>query len=78
MFGRFFVFLFGFGLSVIGATFLILYLNLMTVGYSFTEYVNFIIRRPELYYLIIGLLIITITIMWKEDKKYELHLWYFS
>lgn len=74
MFGRFFVFLFGFGLSVIGATFLILYLNLMTVGYSFTEYVNFIIRRPELYYLIIGLLIITITIMWKEDKKYELHL----
>ena len=41
------IFLIGFGLSVIGFVFIISYLNLMTIGYNFGEYVNFIIRKPE-------------------------------
>ena len=74
MFGRLFLFLFGFGLCILGSTFLILYLNLITIGYSFLEYVNFIIRRVETYYLIVGLIIVTLTIMLPGGKRYELHL----
>ena len=42
---RIFLFLLGFGLMVIGSSYIILYLNLMTMGYNFLNYVNFIIRR---------------------------------
>ena len=59
---RIFFFLIGFAMTVLGSTFMILYLNLMTIGYTFTEYVNFIIRRPEIYYLVIGLIIIILTL----------------
>lgn len=78
MFSRIFFFLFGFGMMVIGASFLILYLNLFTIGYSFLDYVNFIIRRPETYYLIVGFIILALTLILPGGKKYEFYLWYFS
>ena len=55
---RVFFFLLGFGLMVIGCSFIILYLNLTTIGYNFLEYVNFIIRRIECLYSVIGIVII--------------------
>jgi len=73
---RIFFFLLGFGLMIVGFTYIILYLNLMTIGYNFNEYVNFIIRRFECYYSVIGFLIILITLITKGDKKYELYIWY--
>lgn len=42
---RVFFFLLGFGFMVIGCSFIILYLNLMSMGYNFLNYVNFIVRR---------------------------------
>lgn len=69
MLNRIFFFLLGFGLMVIGFTYIILYLNLMTIGYNFNEYVNFIIRRKECYYSIIGFIIILITIIKKGEIK---------
>lgn len=78
MLTRIFTFLFGFGMMVIGSSFLVLYLNLLTIGYSFKEYVNFIIRQPEFYYFIIGMIIIMLTTIMPGGKKNELHLWYFS
>jgi len=77
MFTRIFFFLVGFAMTVLGSTFIILYLNLMTIGYTFKEYVNFIIRRPEIYYLIIGLITIILTLT-LGGKKNELYLWYIS
>jgi len=73
---RIFFFLVGFALLVIGLVFTILYLNLLTIGYNFSFYVNFITRRIECYYTIIGFLIILLTIIIKGEKKHELHLWY--
>lgn len=73
MFTRIFFFLVGFAMTVLGSTFIILYLNLMTIGYTFKEYVNFIIRRPEIYYLIIGLITIILTLT-LGGKKNELYL----
>lgn len=71
---RIFFFLIGFALMTIGLTFTILYLNLLTIGYNFSIYVNFILRRIECYYTIIGFTIILLTLTIKGDKKHELHL----
>ena len=66
---RIFFFLVGFALLTIGNTFLILYLNLLTIGYNFSFYVNFITRRIECYYAPIGFIIIILTLIIKGDKK---------
>lgn len=66
---RVFFFLLGFGLMVIGCSFIILYLNLTTMGYNFLEYVNFIIRRVECYFSIIGFIIIILSIALKVDYR---------
>ncbi len=71
---RIFFFLVGFALMVIGLSFIILYLNILTIGYNFNFYVNFITRRIECYYAVIGFIIILLTLMIKGDKKHELHL----
>ena len=73
---RIFFFLVGFALLVIGLVFTILYLNLLTIGYNFSFYVNFIIKRIECYYAIVGFIIILLTIIIKGEKKHELYLWY--
>ncbi len=66
---RVFFFLLGFGLMVIGCSFIILYLNLTTMGYNFLEYVNFIIRRIECYFSIIGFIIMILSITLKGDYR---------
>jgi len=71
---RIFFFLFGFGLMVVGFTYVILYLNLFTIGYNFWEYVNFIFSRVECYFVFVGLFILILSIFIKGDKEYELYL----
>lgn len=74
MIARIFFFLLGFGLTVIGGIYIISYLNLLTIGYNFLEYVNFISRRIECLSSILGLLLITFTIYLPGGHKYELHI----
>lgn len=71
---RVFFFLLGFGFTVIGFSFIILYMNLTTMGYNFINYVNFISRRMECYYSIVGLIIMMLSICIKGDKKDEFYL----
>jgi len=71
MFFRIIIFLLGIILTITGMISLILYLNLLTFGYSFLEYVNFIIRKFECISLFIGLIIIWISI---TRRKHEIHL----
>ena len=66
---RVFFFLLGLGLMVIGCSFIILYLNLTTMEYNFLEYVNFIIRRVECYFSIIGFIIMILSITLKGDYR---------
>ena len=75
MLTRIFFFLIGFGLTVIGSVYIISYLNLLTIGYNFLEYVKFISRRIECLNVLIGIVIMSITIFTKGGKD-ELHLWY--
>lgn len=74
MITRIIFFLIGFGLSVIGFVFIISYLNLINLGYNFTEYVNFICSKVECLIGPIGLLIIYLSIFIKGGKKNELHI----
>ena len=71
---RVFFFLIGFGLTVIGSVYILVYLNLLTIGYNFLEYVNFIIRRFECLIFIFGVIIMYISIMLPGGKNNELHL----
>lgn len=54
--------LIGIILSSIGLFFFILYLNLLVMGYSFFLFGNFIIRRVECYFLIIGIILIYVSV----------------
>ncbi len=71
---RIFFFLFGFGIMTLGFVYIILYLNLMNIGYNFSYYVNFIIRRVECYFTIIGFIIMNLSMYIKGDKKYGLYI----
>ena len=70
---RFLIFLIGFGLTVIGLSYIILYLNLFTIGYNFLEYVKFIIRRIECLNFVVGVLLILLSIFYRGGKN-ELYL----
>ena len=69
---RIFLFLIGFGLTTIGFVYIISYLNLFALGYNFSQYANFIIRRPECLNTLLGILLITISMI--IGGKNELHI----
>ena len=69
--GRFIAFLIGFGLMVIGFSYIIMYANIVVIGYNFYEYVHFIIGKIECWYSVIGLFIITLVIYIPRRKKNE-------
>lgn len=74
MIARIIFFLIGFGFSIIGFVFMISYLNLITIGYTFEEYVQFISSNIECLIGPIGLLISTLAIFIPGGKKNELHI----
>lgn len=58
----------GIYLVSIGIVYLIINLNLLTMGYSFIEYVKFIISNIYFYYILIGILLIYMSVL-RKDKK---------
>lgn len=60
-----------------GFSTLILYINLFSFGYNFKEYISFIIKIPQFYYLIVGFIIINLAYFYKGEKN-DKHIWYFS
>lgn len=73
MLGRFFLFLVGFGFLVLGFSYMILFLNLLTIGYNFSEYVNFIVRSYQTYFILIGFILMSLSV-YIGGKKHELYL----
>lgn len=55
------LFILGIYLVSLSITFIIIYLNLLNQGYNFMEYVQFIIRRPEILSIFLGLFLIFIS-----------------
>lgn len=54
----------------IGLTYIIIYINLFTFGYTIKEYIIFILKQPENYLFFIGLFIeIILVLTWKGKRK---------
>lgn len=66
---RIFLFMCGFGLMVTGFNTIILYINLFSFGYNFKEYLSYIIKLPEFYYLLFGFILVNFSILKKGDKN---------
>ena len=64
------LFLSGVVFSIIGLFFIILYLNLFVIGYSFFEFVYFIIRSIYCDLFFIGIILIILSL--KKRRKNEL------
>ena len=56
------LYIFGVILTSIGLLFIIIYLNLLTMGYSFLEFVKFISRRGEVWLLVVGIICIVFSL----------------
>ena len=72
--GRMFFFLLGFGLMVIGFTYIITYMNLMSMGYSFSQYLSFIVSKVECLFAFIGFILVSIIILTKGTEENDLHI----
>lgn len=57
-----FLLLVGFGISVAGGITVIAYLNLIVSGHGFINFIRFIVKRPEAYLFLAGILLIWISI----------------
>jgi|GEM_PF-723279 len=60
----------GFGLMILGLFYTLGYLNLLTIGYNFCEYLEFIIKRYECMIFVVGLCltIISFYIPWRDEN----------
>lgn len=72
--GRLFVFLLGFGLMIVGFTYIITYMNLMSMGYNFLQYLAFIFSRVECLFAAIGFILVSIIILTKGTRENDLHI----
>ena len=66
---KFLISLLGFMLMVVGFFYIIIYINLLSFGYSLTEYFSYLISRYECWFLLIGLILIIISLVRKGRKN---------
>lgn len=71
---RVFLFLIGVVLCATGLCFMILYINILNMGYSFNNYVNFIIRRAECWIILFGIIFIFLSMLKRKELKNDLYL----
>ncbi len=71
---RIFLFLIGFGFTLIGSIYVISYLNLMTIGYNFFQYGQFISKQFECLIGIVGILIMLLTVYFPKGGEHEFYL----
>ncbi len=62
------LFVIGIVLISISISFLIIYINLLNMGYTFSEYVNFIIRRLEIIAFIPGICLVIISMLKRKGN----------
>ena len=73
---KYVTFLIGFGLTSIGLSYMIAFLNYIVIGYSFNDYIEFIIKRIEFYYVIVGIILMVYSIYNIGDDNNELYIRY--
>ena len=68
------MFIIGFTMCSLSLTFLFLYLNILNLGYSFIEFINFIIKKWELYLFFVGIILMIISL--RKEKINDICLWF--
>lgn len=63
------LFFIGILLCSISFSFMLIYMNLLNMGYSFYDYVNFIIRRGEILCIIPGIILLIILMHKRKGNK---------
>lgn len=66
---RLFLYLSGVLFCSLGVLFIIIYLNLLNMGYNFLEYVHFIIVKPQCLIVILGVFNIYLALKGKGKKN---------
>lgn len=70
MITRVLIMLIAFFFMVTGLTYMIIYTNLFTFGYTIKEYIIFLVKQPELYLYLISFFIELLCIFtWKGKRK---------
>lgn len=59
---RILLYIIGVIFTSIGLFFIIIYLNLLTIGYSFFDFVKFISRKVEVWLILIGIICIALSL----------------
>jgi hypothetical protein len=66
---RIFLLLTGFGLAVLGGISTIIYLNLLSTGYTILDYLEFVKGRVECYLFLVGMSIICLSIYYPGKEE---------
>lgn len=69
MITRVFFFLLGFILMVIGFMYMMIYINLLSFGYTFLEYLIYILTHYECFIAILGFIIVLFS-LYRKGKKH--------
>ena len=67
--GHVFLFLLGFGLALSGGVTLIAYTNFLPAGISWAEYGMFVVGRIECYFFPLGLLFMTVAVVFYPNRS---------
>ena len=73
MISKLFLTVFGFILMVIGLSYIIVYINLLSFGYTLREYFSYTLTRYECWFFAIGL-VIEIIVIFRKGKNNGKHL----
>ena len=66
---RFLIFIIGLVLTVVGLSYIIIYLNLLVMGYTFWDYLDYIFGKFECLSFFIGYVLILLSLFVKGRKK---------
>ena len=73
MFYQIIILIIGIILTVLSISYIILYSNIMKIGYSFDDYLMFLSSHYECWLLLVGILLIIISIYFPWRDKDELY-----
>lgn len=66
---RFLIFIVGLTIAVVGLSYIIIYLNLLVMGYTFWDYLDYIFGKFECLSFFIGYILILLLLFVKRRKK---------
>ena len=70
---RIIMFIIGLIMASIGLSYIIIYLNLLVIGYSFIDYLIYIFTKLECIIFFVGYILLLLSIVIKRRKENDIH-----